>query len=94
MVVSSILNAAVHEGLLRVESGQGGFRTARQPAGEDQKAASQRKAVDGLVRNLKEPYATMVIVVAYTGLRISELLALRWENVGPRSITVDQRYRR
>ena len=34
-----------------------------------------------LVSTLKEPYTTMVIVAMCTGLRVSEVLALRWEHI-------------
>lgn len=34
-----------------------------------------------LVAVLREPYKTMVIVAMCTGLRVSELLALRWEHI-------------
>jgi integrase len=47
---------------------------------------------DELVTAIPEPYATMVYVAIYTGLRISELVALRWEDLGCDSITVDKRY--
>src|SRR4029434_3286077 len=38
------------------------------------------------------PYATMVYVAVYTGLRVSELIGLRWNDVHQRSITIDERY--
>lgn len=44
-----------------------------------------------LVDLIPEPYATMVYVAVYTGLRVSELVALRWRNLGPDSITVEER---
>jgi len=34
-----------------------------------------------LVAALREPYKTMVIVAICTGLRVSEILALRWEHI-------------
>jgi integrase len=34
-----------------------------------------------LVRNLREPFRTMALVCVCLGLRISELLALRWGDV-------------
>lgn len=35
----------------------------------------------GLIETLREPYRTMAIVAMCTGLRISEILALRWEHI-------------
>ena len=34
----------------------------------------------------------MVYVAVYTGLRVSELIGLRWRNVGTDSITVEERF--
>jgi integrase len=45
----------------------------------------------GLLAMIQEPYATMVYVAVYTGLRASELVGLRWRNVHEDSITVDER---
>jgi integrase len=47
---------------------------------------------DELVTLMPEPYATMVYVAIYTGLRISELVALTWEDLGFDSIDVNKRY--
>jgi integrase len=47
---------------------------------------------DQLVSAMPEPYSTMVYVAIYTGLRISELIALRWQDLGPDSIAIEQRY--
>ncbi len=47
---------------------------------------------DQLVELIAEPYASMVYVAIYTGLRVSELAGLRWNDIGPNSITVDERY--
>jgi integrase len=45
-----------------------------------------------LVSLIAEPYSTMVYVSALTGLRISELAALRWKDVSLDSLTVDEGY--
>jgi len=44
-----------------------------------------------LLALIPEPYATMVFVAIYTGLRVSELIGLRWEDIGSNTITVDER---
>jgi integrase len=45
-----------------------------------------------LVELIPEPYATMVYVAIYTGLRVSELAGLRWDDIHEESITIDERY--
>ena len=45
---------------------------------------------DRLVELIPEPYASMVYVAIYTGLRVSELAGLRW-NTGPTPVTVDEK---
>lgn len=51
----------------------------------------QFNAIVGL---MPEPYATMVYVAVWTGLRVSELIGLRWEDINPdhNTITIDERY--
>jgi ATP-dependent helicase/nuclease subunit A len=46
---------------------------------------------DQLLEHTPEPYATMVYVAIYTGLRVSELIGLKWGDVGAESLTVDER---
>jgi integrase len=45
-----------------------------------------------LVANIPEPYASAVYVAIYTGLRVSELAGLRWNDIGADTITIDERY--
>jgi len=47
---------------------------------------------EALVELIAEPYATMVYAAVYTGLRISELAALRWNDLLDDQLTVDERY--
>jgi integrase len=45
-----------------------------------------------LVELIPEAYASMVYVEIYTGLRVSELAGLRWNDIGTNSITIDERF--
>ena len=45
-----------------------------------------------LLELIPEPYATMTFVAVYSGLRVSELIGLRWEDIGPDWLNVDERY--
>ena len=47
-----------------------------------------------LVDALAEPYASMVYVGVFTGLRVSEIAGLKWHNIHASSITVEERYSR
>lgn len=45
-----------------------------------------------LVEMLTEPYATIVYTAVFTGLRVSELIGLRWRDIRADSIRVERRY--
>jgi integrase len=47
-----------------------------------------------LIAEVPEPYATMLYVAVWTGLRVSELVGLRWNDIdaAATAITVDERY--
>ena len=45
-----------------------------------------------LVEVVDEPYATMIFTAVFTGLRVSELVGLKWDDVHDESLTVDERY--
>ena len=49
---------------------------------------------DQILAEIPEPYATMVYVAVYSGLRVSELIGLRWNDVGEDCLMVDERYSR
>lgn len=49
------------------------------------------KQFELIVELIPEPYATMVYVSVYTGLRVSEVIALRWNDIHGLSITVDEK---
>jgi integrase len=91
-VLSASLRLALEHGLipinpaykLRVPRERRGKRHAKPYLTPEQFAV--------LVEIIPEPYASMVYVAIYTGLRVSELAALRWDDIHENSITIDERY--
>jgi integrase len=91
-VLASILKSALSYGLL-VNNPIDEVRLPRDKRGRRiQKPHITPEQFDLLVNAIPEPYATMVFVATYTGLRVSELIGLRWRDLGADSITVDERY--
>jgi integrase len=90
-VLSSILKAAVKYGLL-VKNPVEGVRLPPNKQGKCVKPYISPERFHQLVDAIPEPYATMVFVGLFTGLRPSELIGLRWRNVHADSITVEERY--
>lgn len=90
-VLASILNSAVEYGLLVSNPAQG-VRLPREKRAKRWKPFVRPEVFNLLIALIPEPYATMVFTAIYTGLRISELAALKWRNVHQDSITIDERY--
>jgi len=91
-VLSSILGSAVQYGLL-VKNPVEGIRLPADKRGKRKiKPHVTPEQFKQLVELIPEPYATMVFVAVWTGLRVSELIGLRWEDVGTDSLTIDERY--
>ena len=91
-VLSSVLGAAVEYQLL-----------VRNPAADlhlPMRRKGRRRSMpfvtpeqfDKLVELIPEPYASMVFVAIFTGLRVSELAGLKWNDVGENSLTIDERF--
>jgi integrase len=89
-VMSSTLSSAVTYGIL-VKNPMEGVRLARAKRGNRVKPHVDPAMFADLVELVPEPYATMVHVAVYTGMRPSELVALRYKNVHADSITIDER---
>jgi hypothetical protein len=91
--LSSILRSGVWFGLLSRDP----LEDVELPA--DKRSRRRKPFVtpaqfDALVALMPEPYATMVYVTVWTGLRVSELFGLRWRCVHAETnaITIEQRY--
>jgi integrase len=91
-VLAGVLGSAVRFGLLINNPVEGVQLPPEKRGKRKQKPHITPEQFDELVNEIQEPYATMVFVVIYTGLRISELAALKWDDVGFDSITIDERY--
>ena len=89
-VLSSVLGSAVRYGLL-IKNPAENVRLPRPKRGKKTKPWITRIQFDVLIQLIPEPYATMVYVAIYTGLRVSELIGLRWNDVHGDSITIDER---
>ena len=47
---------------------------------------------DALVATVPEPYASMLYVAVWTGLRVSELIGLKWRCVHTDSLSIEERF--
>lgn len=90
-VLSSILGSAKTYGLLVTNPAEG-IRLPPGKRGKRSKPYVTPAQFSALLELIPEPYASMVFVALYTGLRVSELIGLKWRNVHDDSITIDERY--
>ena len=90
-VLSSVLGSAVKYEYL-VKNPVEGVKLPPAKTGKRVKPFITLDTFDELVALVQEPYATMLFVAVYTGLRVSEVIGLRWCNVHQDSITIAGRY--
>jgi hypothetical protein len=89
-VLSSVLGSAVEYGLL-VKNPAEGLAIPRDKQGRRIKPTITFEQFDAMIDLIPEPYATMVYTAVYSGLRASELIGLRWNDVGIDTLMVDER---
>ena len=90
-VLSSICESAIRYECL-VKNPAAAVRLPKPKQGKRSKPYLTPQAFAVLIELIQEPYATMVYVAVYTGLRVSELIGLRWSDIHEDSITIDERY--
>lgn len=91
-VLSSVLGSAVKYGFL-VSNPAGALQLPPSKRGaRRQKPFIRPEQFAELVELIQEPYATMVYVAVYTGLRVSEVIGLQWSDIHEQSITIAERY--
>jgi integrase len=90
-VLSSILRAAVDVEYL-LKSPMEGLRLPPDKRPRQAKPTITPEDFNKLVQLVSEPYATMLYVAVWTGLRVSELIGLKWRCIHSDSITIEERY--
>jgi integrase len=90
-VLSSILGSTVDYNLL-LKNPVIGVKLPTAKSGKRSKPYLAHDSFEALFTMIAEPYATMVFVALYTGLRVSELSGLRWRSVHEDSISIEERY--
>jgi integrase len=91
-VLASVLRTAVKKYGLLITNPIDGIQPPNKTGKRKTKPFLSPEQFDELVRSIPEPYATMVYVATYSGLRISELIGLKWHDIGFDSIVIDERY--
>jgi len=91
-VLSSVLRSAVNFGILVSNPVENVRLPAERRGKKRTKPYLTPQQFDDLLVRIPEPYASMVFVAIYTGLRVSELAGLRWNDIHQSSITIDERY--
>jgi integrase len=93
-VLASVIKRAIRDGLL-LKNPLDGHELPRPHTGRRRpKPYVTPEQFALLLARIPEPYASMVFVAIYTGLRFSELAGLRWNDIHQDSITIDERYYR
>jgi len=91
-VLASMLRTASRKYHLIAENPMSNIELPRPRSGKKgRKPHITPEQFDQLLERIPEPYATMVYVAIYSGLRVSELIALKWVDLGTESLTVDER---
>jgi integrase len=90
-VLSSIFQSAVGYELL-VKNPVENIRLPKPKKGKRSKPYLTPEQFSALLMLIREPYASMIYVAVYTGLRVSELIGLKWGDIGERTITIDEQY--
>lgn len=89
--LSSILRSAVDVEYLN-RNPMEGLRLPKDRRARRPKPTITPEQFANLVQLVSEPYATMIFTAVWTGLRVSELIGLKWRCIHADSISVEERY--
>jgi integrase len=91
-VLSSVLGSAVKFGYIITNPAEAVQLPPSRRGARRHKPFIRPEQFAALAELIQEPYATMVYVAVYTGLRVSEVIGLRWSDIHEQSIAIDERY--
>jgi integrase len=89
--LSSILRSAVDCDYLNKNPIEG-LRLPPDKRPKQSKPTITPEQFNALVELVPEPYATMLHLAVWTGLRVSEVIGLKWRCIHADSITIEERY--
>lgn len=89
--LSSILRAAVDVEYLN-KNPMEGLRLPKDRRARRPKPTITPEQFANLVQLVSEPYATMIFTAVWTGLRVSELIGLKWRCIHADAITIEERF--
>jgi integrase len=89
-VLSSVLGSAVRFQML-VRNPIEGIQIPLPRTGKRAKPHISPEQFEQILALMSEPYATMVYVAVYSGLRVSELIGLKWDDIIPDALVIDER---
>ena len=89
--LSSILRSAVRFGFI-VTNPMDGLVMPKEKRARRTKPTITPEQFDNLIEFIPEPYSSMIFVAVMTGLRVSELCALKWRCIHDDSITIEERF--
>jgi integrase len=89
--LSSVLRSAVRFQFL-ITNPLDGLQLPPDKRGRRSRPFISPQQFDALVAMVPEPYATMLHVAVWTGLRVSELIGLKWRCVHADSLSIEERF--
>jgi integrase len=89
--LSSVLRSAVDVEYLN-KNPMEGLRLPKDRRARRPKPTITPEQFANLVQVVAEPYATMIFVAVWTGLRVTELIGLKWHCIHADSITIEERF--
>jgi integrase len=90
--LSSILRSAFKDVQYLNSNPMEGLRLPKDRRARRPKPTITPEQFNHLLQLVSEPYATMAYMAVWTGLRVSELIGLKWRCIHADSITIEERY--